>query len=45
MKFAGFPVLQASIVIETIGGVAVLLDFQKQGSLSDGMDRDRKSVV
>jgi len=38
MKFAGFPVLQASIVIETIGGVAVLLDFQKQGSLSDGMD-------
>ena len=39
MKVPGLSVLETAVIVETIGGVAVLLDLQKQGPFSDRMDR------
>ena len=38
MKLPRPAVLQPVIVIQAVGGVAVLLHFQKQSPLPDGMD-------
>lgn len=41
MQGTGFAVLQAVIIVQSVGDIAALLDFQQDGACADGVHRAR----